>query len=290
MQFKSIALATSSLVAASLAAAPVNAASAMMGDVSLGFAPNWEETDVGGGGSFDNDYSSVFGQGRVNIPYSDTVNVQLDALGRTSLDTNDDIFGGKSVGFGHFGIGGHINYRDDQGMLGVFGATGRVNDFFSSAVFLTGIEGQYFCGPWTFRGQLAYMDSDSSDWFLLKNAGAARVGANYYLGKEFKFTADLAYIDGEEGFFGRDASQWAWGLGAHYWFGKSIPVSAFAEYRGRQSEIHQSGSPDLELDQHTLNLGLTFHFGGEGFEDADRNGASTDLPDYEWFRLATGAI
>ncbi len=286
MQFKTIALATSSLVAAYLAVAPANAATTMMGDVSLGFAYNWEEYDFGGDGTFDNDYPSIFGSGRVNIPYSDTVNVQLDALGRTSLDTNDDVFGGKSAGNGHFGLGGHINYRDEQGLLGVFGAAGRVQDiFFSSAVFLAGIEGQYYCGPWTFRGQLAYLDSDSSDSFLLKNAGVARAGLNYYMGKQWKFTGDLAYIDGEEGFFGQDASQWAWGLGAHYWFGKSVPVSAFVEYRGRHAEVADFGDPDIELDTHALNFGLTFHFGGDGFEDADRNGASADLPDLEWYRL-----
>jgi hypothetical protein len=287
MQFKTIALATTSLVAAYLAVAPAHAASSMMGDVSLGFAPNWEESDFGGEGTFDNDYSSVLGRGRVNVPYSDTVNVQLDVVGRTSLDTNDDVFGGKSIGFGHFGIGGHINYRDDQGLLGVFGGAGRVHDFFGSAVFLAGIEGQYYCGPWTFRGQLAYLDSDSQDFFLLKNAGVARAGVSYYMGKQWKFTGDLAYIDGEQGFFEQDASQWAWGVGAHYWFGKSVPVSAFVEYRGRHAEVADFGDPDNELDAHTFNLGLTFHFGGDGFEDADRNGASVDLPDMEWYRLPT---
>lgn len=282
MQFKTIALATTSLVAAYLAVAPANAANTMMGDVSLGFAENWEESNFGGPTSFDNDYPSVFGSGRVNIPYSDTVNLQLDVFGRTSLDTNDTIFSGKSVGFGHFGIGGHINHRDEQGLLGVFGAAGRVHDLFSSAVFMAGIEGQYYCGPWTFRGQLAYLDSEDS-WFTLKNAGVVRAGANYYLGKQWKFTGDLAYIDGEQAITSLDAEQWAWAIGAHYWFGKSIPASAFVEYRGRQAEVH--ASPDWELDTHSLNLGVTLHFGGDGFEDADRNGASADLPDMEWYRL-----
>src|SRR5262245_35260522 len=113
MQFKSIALATTSLVAASLAAAPAEATKAMMGDVSLGYAHNWTDIDFGGASSNDFEYPSVFGSGRVNIPYDDLVNLQVDVLGRTSLDT-DDIFGGKSVTYGHFGIGGHINYRDDQ--------------------------------------------------------------------------------------------------------------------------------------------------------------------------------
>ena len=69
MQFKSIALATTSLMAASLAAAPAEAAKAMMGDVSLGYAHNWTDIDFGSGSSVDFEYPSVFGSGRVNIPY-----------------------------------------------------------------------------------------------------------------------------------------------------------------------------------------------------------------------------
>ena len=69
----------------------------------------------------------------------------------------------------------------------------------------------------------------------------------------------------------------------HYWFGKSVPASVFVEYRGRQAEV--AASPDWEQDDHALNFGVTFHLGGDGFEDADRNGAAADLPDVEWYRL-----
>lgn len=286
MQFRTIALATTSLAAAYLAVAPANAANTMMGKVSLGYGHNWEDIDFGGEGGGDFEYPSVFGAGSVNLPYSDTVNIQLDVLGRTSLDTADDFFGGKSVQTGHFALGGHINYRDDRGLLGVFASTGRVTDYyFGAAVFLAGIEGQYYCGPWTFRGQLAYLDSDES--FLLSNAGLVRAGVNYYVGKDVKLTADLAYLDGEAGFTGLDADEWAWAVGAHYWFGKTIPVSGFVEYRGRDAEV-RTGSGDYEGEHHVVNFGLTFHFGGDGFEDADRNGASTDLPDLEWYRLPLG--
>lgn len=263
-----------------------------MGDVSLGYAHNWQNFDADGGEGPDGDadYPAIFGEGRVNIPYSDTINVQLDIDGRASLDTDSFFFGKAAVPAQHFAIGGHINYRDDQGMLGVFAATGRVQDngsFFGvngAAVFVAGIEGQYYGGNWTLGGQLGYMDSGTS--LLLTNAGYARVSGTYYLSKALKLTGDVAYIDGEQSFFGTiDASQWAWGLGAHYWFGKSVPVSGFVEYRGRSAEV-SFGPIEPSLDQNSINLGLTFHFGGaDGFQDADRNGASGNLPDFDWYRL-----
>jgi hypothetical protein len=282
MQFRTLALATTSLVALGLTA-QANAATEMMGDLTLGYAYNWEEYDFGSEGSFHSDYPSVLGGGRVNLPYSDTLNIQLDVVGRTSVDALN-YFDGKAIQAGHFGLGGHINYRDDQGLLGVFAATGRVNEAYfdlASEVFLAGFEGQYYCGPWTFRGQIAYMDSGEA--YLLTNTGLIRTGANYYLGNDIKFTADIAYMDGEFGVTELDAEQWAWSAAAHYWFGKSIPVSGFVEYRGRQAEVHD-GADDYQFDHHSVNLGLTFHFGGKGFEDADKNGASTDLPDLEWYR------
>jgi hypothetical protein len=281
MQFRTLALATTSLVALGLAA-QANAANQMMGDVSLGYAHNWENFEEGASSS-DNEYPSIFGTGRVNLPYSDDVNVQLDVDGRTSMDTRP-FFSGKSANSGHFGIGGHINYRDEQGLLGVFAATGRANDFYfnGAAVYMAGFDGQYYCGPWTIRGQLAYLDSD--EYSLLANAGLARLGANYYLGSNVKLTADLAYMNGETGTANYDVEQWGWGLGVQYWFGKSIPASAFIDYRGRQAET-RDGGPSSDTDHQSINFGVRFHFGGNGFEDADRNGASTDLPDFDWFEV-----
>ncbi len=291
MQFRTLALATTSLVALGLSA-QANAADKMMGDLNFGFGLNWEDwNDDVGSEAYDLEYPAIFGGGRVNVPYSDTVNVQFDVLGRTSLDQS--FFSGKGANSqaGYFAIASHLNYRDDQGMLGVFGAVGRVNETFynfgpSAPIFMTGIEGQYYCDQWTFRGQLAYLDSDES--YLLSNAGAIRVGTNYYVNKQLKLTGDVAYIAGDFGFFdGVPVEQWAWGLGAHYWFGKSMPVSGFVEYRGRNADGDFGGEGDTSLEQNAVNFGVIFHFGGgDGFEDTDRNGASADLPDLDWYRLA----
>jgi hypothetical protein len=250
-----------------------------MGDVSLGYGYSWMGFDDFGPFDDDLDYPAIFGQGRVNLPYSDTVNVQLDVLGRASMD--DSIFSGKSAtaDFSHVVLGGHINYRDDQGMLGVFAGAGRVYEFLGAPVFMAGIEGQYFCNQWTLSAQVGYLDSQES--FLLSNAGFIQGGAAYYASKKLKLTGSLAYIDGEFNFYtDSDVQEWAWTLGAHYWFGGSVPVSGFIEYRGRSVDIES-----FNMDENTVNAGLTFHFGGDGFQDADRNGASADLPDPNWYRL-----
>lgn len=293
MNIRTLALTTTSLVVLGMAALPASAG--MMGDVRMGYGHSWLDADGSEGGEnsydFENEYPSILGQGRVNLPYSNTVNIQLDAVGRASLD--DSVFGGKNeevTDTTHFALGGHINYRDEQGLLGVFAGVGRLHDdFIGAPVFLAGLEGQYFCEQWTLSAQVGYMDSDRS--FLLRNAGYLRAGATYYSSKKLKFTAGLAYIDGEAltGPYSTsssdfDVEQWAWTVGVHHWFGTSIPVSGFVEYRGRTVDLTINDFSG-DGDEHTVNAGVTFHFGGDGFIDADRNGASTDLPDLDWYRV-----
>ena len=168
----------------------------------------------------------------------------------------------------------------------MFAGTGRVTDnFFSSApVYMAGFAGQYFCGQWTFDGQLGYLDSGDTG-SLLQNAGLVQAGGTYYASKKLKLTGGLAYIDGETEGGSGDVKQWAWNLGFHYWFGVSMPVSGFIEYRGRSVDVDFGSSSSDQLDEHTVNAGFVFHFGGDGFQDADRNGASENLPDYNWYRL-----
>jgi long-subunit fatty acid transport protein len=155
-------------------------------------------------------------------------------------------------------------------------------------VFFAGFEGQYFCSDWTLSAKAGYMDSDESS--LLSNAGFIQAGASYYSSKKLKLTGSLAYIDGELVIDSAtaDVEEWAWSLGAEYWFGETMPVSGFVEYRGRSAEGSLS-TDSADLDENTINAGVKFHFGGDGFQDADRKGASTELPDLNWYRLIPGS-
>lgn len=283
MQFKTLALATTSLVALGLAVTPASAAPApMMGDVSLGYGYNWTDGGETGGDTFD--YPAIFGSARVNLPTNDHVNVQVGFAGWTSMD--DAVFGGKASDF-LASLG--LNYRDEQGLLGVFGGAGRVQGYFDSnaPVYAAGFDGQYYCGDWTISAQLGYLDSGTDSFTeILSNAGFAQLGVNYYTGK-WKFSVRGTYVDGEvvtNTTFTPDVEEWAWAVGVYYMLGKTMPVSVFAEYKGRTVDIGDGG-PGNELDEDSVNAGFTFHFGADNFKDQDRRGASTSLPDAALFRI-----
>jgi hypothetical protein len=298
MNTKMIALTTSALVAFASLATTASAAG-MMGDVRLGLGYNWTDESYGGEGIFDGftgsidgNYTAFSGGGRVNLPYSDTVNLQLDVNAEATMEqsvaSGGDLASPSAVTFG-----AHVNYRDSTSLLGVFAGSGRVNDITGVPVFMAGFEGQYYLPDWTLSGQVGYLDADYG--FLIQNAGFVKAGATYYPTSQLKLTASLAYVDGESDIRvnpNLDVTDWAWTLGVHYWFGKSIPVSGFLEYKGRSEDISWSGLGNGDLSANTVNAGVVFHFGGNGFKDADRNGASVDLPDAELFQLVptAGAI
>lgn len=287
MNFKNLTLISTSIVALGFSATAAQAV--MMGRVDLGFTEWFDNYDFGGQGGFDNDFSSITGMARVNLPYSDRINLQLDLFGDGSLDSG--IFSGKGSGYGNFGAGAHINWRDPaQGLLGIFAATGRLWDVFptnNSPAVMAGLEGQYYCGQWSFYGQAGYMDSDG---FFMENAGFLRGLASYYATPKLKIRGGLAYIDGEAQFGPGtvNATAWAWEAGGEYWFGRTMPIAVTLKYQGRDTEEHVSPfNPSLNTSE--VTLGLTFLFGGDSIEDADKNGNSTEIPNFDWFRLPGGS-
>jgi len=287
MNFKNLALVSTSLVALGFSVTTSHAV-ATMGRVDLGFTEWFDNYDYrygGQGSSYDYDWPSVTGMARVNIPYNDRTNVQLDFFGDGSLDGNHNSGGeGYSNGIGNVGLGAHINWRDSsQGLLGVFAAAGRVWDFYYSApAVMAGLEGQYYCGHWAGYAQLGYMDSDGRYYFL-QNAGFARALISYYATPKLKITAGGAYMDGENS-YGDNASAWAWQAGGEYWFGKSVPVVVGLKYQGRDAEVHY-GPYKSDLQSNEVTLSVSFMFGGDSIEDADKNGTSTEIANFDWFRL-----
>ncbi len=276
MNLKNLALISTSLVALGFSATASQAA-ATMGRIDLGFT-QW--FDDGGEGSYN--WPSVTGWGRVNIPYNDRVNLQLEFFGDGSLYGSG---GEGSIGVGNVGAGAHINWRDSkEGLLGIFGATGRVWDtyYYSTPVFMAGLEGQYYCGQWTFYGQAGYMDSDTSS-YSLQNAGFVRALVSYYPSPKLKMSAGVEYMAGDyENTY--NATAWAWEASGEYWFGKSVPIAVTLKYRGRDSTIDYSSSPS-ELNSNAVTGGISIFFGGGDIEEADREGNSTEIQDFDNFRL-----
>lgn len=257
-----------------LAFGSANAFAGAMGSVSIGTGHTWQDEEDAN--DQDDAFMNLFVGGKVNIPYSQTVNLQLDAFGDAAYaNENDD----KNYGTG-VGVGAHINYRDAQGLLGVFVATGRSAGLEEDtwSFFAGGLEGQWYCNEWTLSGMLGYLDSaggqeggEIGDSFT--NAGFARIGAAYYASKRLKLSADVSYADGEQD--GDDSTLWDWNAGIEYLFSPAVPASLYVEYRGMNSE---NPADNEELQSHGVNVGVRFHFGATDLMHADRAGASASLP------------
>jgi hypothetical protein len=283
MNLKTIALATTALVA--IAAAPAMAGQ-YMGKVNLGVGNAWESYDTNSPPDAELDYTALHGSASVNIPYSERVNLQLDIFGNASMD---EAFGGEASGsfYGGFGVGMHINYKDPSaGALGVFAAVGRAavagTDSYATdgAVFAAGLEGEYYCNAWTLMAQVGYLDSDTTVYGLVKNAGFAKVGAAYYASSKLKLAGNVGYLNGDTWNTGNasDVENFNWAFSVEYLFGKSVPVSTYVEYKGQNTEYYSGNSWNDE--RHEVRAGVRFYFGaGNDLQKADREGASFESPD-----------
>ncbi len=270
-----------------LAFGSANAFAGAMGTVNIGTGYTWQNVDDAV--DQDDGFMNLVIGGKVNIPYSQTVNVQLDAFADAGYgNENDDNAYGTGIG-----VGAHINYRDEQGLLGVFGSTGRsaAIDDNTASFFAAGIEGQWYCDMWTISGLIGYLDSGDdedggSDDDYFNNAGFAQLGVAYYASKRLKLDASLAYADGEQQ--GNDAELLEWKAGVEYLFSPTVPASVYFEYRGADTEEH--GGND-ELQNHAVNVGVRFHFGATDLMNSDRAGASASLPAFQrWVHEAGDAI
>jgi len=282
MKFRNLALITTSVAALGFSATASQAAPTM-GEIYLGVAQWWDNYEFGSEG-YDYNHPSLYGFGRVNIPYDGTkANLQLDFFGDSSLHDSGNLSLAGSRG--NFGAGAHVNWRDSsEGLLGLYLATGRVWDIFganNSPVFMAGLEGQYYCGHWTMYGQAGYMDSGGG--FFIRNAGLVRGLLSYNASTKLKVTGGLGYIEGDV--FGASATVWNWQAGGTYWFGKSVPVALTLKYEGRETEVDYSSSFRPKLNSNVVSIGFNFYFGGGSVEEVERTGAGTEIPNFDLFRV-----
>src|SRR5882724_6767092 len=97
MSLKNLALISTSIVALGISAAGAQAAPTT-GVIYVGVAQWWDDYHYESN-SFSYDHPSLYGFGRVNIPYADTkANVQVDFFGDASLHSSHD-----SQNFGDLG-------------------------------------------------------------------------------------------------------------------------------------------------------------------------------------------
>lgn len=297
MNLRTIALTTTALVAIASAVNPAQAAGQYMGKVNLGLGLAFEDWGNDGGEDsndvVDLEYTTLHGSASVNVPVNERINAQFDIFGAESLDEGWDCGGEGSVCgsfYGGFGAGAHLNYRDEDGALGVFGTVGRaavgVTGSWDFVVYAAGLEGQYFCNQWTLSAQAGYLDSDESGYGLVVNAGFIRVGADYYPSPRLKLSGRVGYLDGDTSgsrltsTFASDVSEWNWSFAVEYLIGRSVPVTAYLQYLGQNSEAYSPN--EFEADRHEVRAGFRFLFGGNPAGDlieADREGAGMESPD-----------
>ena len=287
MTLKNLALASTAFTAL-VVASPAHAAAApaTQGVMYFGFSEwldNYDFRSGNEGFGFDYDHPSLYGSAKVNVPYDDTVNLQIDIWGDASMhDGSSKSFGDR----GNFGGGFHIDDRDlNQGMLGVFAATGRVWDIYganSSPAYMAGFEGQYYCGHWTLSGQAGYMDANG---FFMQNAGFVQGLASYYASPRLKITGGVGYIDGEVE--GDNAFATTWQASGEYRFGRSVPVGFMLKYEGREADVRFSSSRG-RLESNAITVGFNVYLGcanDDSIERTDKTGAGAEVANFDWFRL-----
>lgn len=256
MQLKALALATTSLVIFGLSATAANAKSGMTGIVTLGTGHTWQDFDEGGEADLDDQFMNVFGGGQVNIPCSDSCNVQVDVNGDAAYGNEDD-----QDNFGTaINVGAHINYSNEQGFLGVFAATGRVSSFDNdtTSFFAAGLEGQYTGATWLAGAQIGWIDSccnqdAGNDDDFLHDAGFVRVNGTWFVTNRLAIGVSGAYIDGIQD-SSDDVRQWEWTATAEKMIGKN--TSLFIQYRGVTAEDDDDG---FDHQAHAANIGFRFH-------------------------------
>lgn len=282
MQFKTLVLATSSLVALGLAIAPASAKSGMTGTVNLGTGHTWQDFDEGGGFGIDQEFMNIFGGAQVNIPASDNVNVQLDVNGDAAYANEEDTENFSSA----VTIGGHINYSNEDGFLGVYGATGRLSHIDDDAVsfFAGGLEGQLTGSSWLAGVQVGWLDTccdqsppdDASE--SLTEAGFARVSGTWFANNKLAIGGSFAFLAGTQGSDFDEVELMEWTASAEKMIGKNTSVAII--YRGVDVENRDD---DSEVDSHTVSAEFTFHFNATDLYTSAVDGPSAPaLPFARW--------
>jgi hypothetical protein len=228
------------------------------------------------------------GQSAVNAWLSNDMSVQLDlqAESTTGIDWRKNGYCPTCSEDGRTGgiFGAHLSWRDPQShLIGVFGGfSGQSNldyDGNMSHVIL-GVEGQYYSGPITLYGQVGYKplmsDSDEYEpkglWFL---RGVGR----YFCDPNDKLQADLSYAGSDiNGLNNGDVRYWNFGLSWEHRYDNS-PFSTTVAYSGMWADSGIPG-PDNSAQENVLSVGFKINFGDTSLQQADREGATLDMPNF----------
>lgn len=301
MNWKMAGMAGTALVAIALTGVSATAgANKFTGNISLAVGQSFEDDDLNLGGFeiFDDSLTSITGEAKVNIAFSNNLNLQLDFLGVGAFtETNTGFSLDRDAGFQG---AAHLYWRNEQYAAGIFAGAGSASTEFlpSGEYYFAGAEGQYYWKNFTFGLRGGYLDSSSdlppfggipNDELFLNSAWFADAEVRWYASKKLALSAKVGYIDGQAAFDFADADVWHWGAKAEYWPEEKENLSLWVAYEGRTTNLEFDTPAPLGLsgaefgkDVHTIKVGITIHFGvDEGSSQAnERHGPAWNTMDY----------
>ena len=201
------------------------------------------------------------GAGRVNIPFAQQWNVQLDGTYDRLWEDGDFLDG----------LGGavHAYYRDPQRFaVGLFATYKRYGNNFSDDVhdYTVGPEAQAYFGNLTLYGQAYYGKID--DGFDNVAEWGVRGVARYFVQPNLRFDGEIAFNRVGEDFADFDTISFA--AQAMYRF-EGTPWSLFGRYQYDRTSIESE-----TISTNKYLIGLRASFGSGTLFDEDRNSATMD--------------
>jgi hypothetical protein len=286
MNWKMAGMAGTALAVVSLTGFTASAgANKFTGNVSLAVGQTFQDDF---GGVFDDSYTSISGDAKLNVAFSSNINLQLDFAGAGSFA--DDNFGASLDRDASFQGAAHLYYRNDKYAVGVFGGLGvssgaTFGPATDAEYYFAGVQGQYYWNNFTFGVDVGYFDSSADvfggpDDLFYSDAWFTNAEVRWYASEKVTVTANVGYMSGEAFFGGADLDTWRWGAKVEYWPETKEPLSLWVAYDGRNTEADFGGG-SVDKDTHTVKIGVTFHFGVDGTsQDNDRNGPAFNQMDY----------
>ena len=284
MNWKVAGMAGTALLTIALSGAgAVAGANKFSGNISLAVGQTFQDDDFG---AFDDSFASISGESKLNVAFSNNINLQLDFGGVASFaDTNGFDLDRDA------GVQGaaHVYYRNDQYAVGLTGGVGISSGVLGTSAdyYFVGVEGQYYWKNFTFGLNGGYLDSSvdsfgGADDLFLNNAWYVGGEARYYVNDKTTVSANLGYISGEANFGNWDVDTLHWGAKVEYKPEPKEPLSLWVAYEGRSTEAEANVGPwSTDKDTHTIKIGVTFSFGADGTKmEQDRSGPSFNQMDY----------
>ena len=264
----------------------VAGANKFSGNISLAVGQTFQDDELG---VFDESFASISGESKLNVAFSNNINLQLDFGGVASFADSNGFNLDRDAGVQG---AAHVYYRNDKyavGLVGGVGVSSGVTVGFadsSADYYFVGAEGQYYLNNITIGVNAGYLDSSTDsfgglDDIFLNDAWYVGGEVRYYANDKTTVSANLGYISGEAFGGNLDVDTLHWGAKVEYKPEAKEPLSLWVAYEGRTSEADPIVGPSFDKDTHTIKIGVTFSFGADGTKmEQDRSGPSFNQMDY----------